>query len=562
MAERINWTNYYNQAVNGQRPTISADIQAARQAAVNAWANVNTHINAHPRAAAIRDVGVGAAQNWWENVRPDQLLNHNRYWYLGCGIGFTETIALHALAPIPGVGGAAKGVVNWVVLQGLGMTADVIHESRRNRVISSSMNLAEQTARLAELENVNANWKTQLEQVTKGIAAGSTYGSLGISIDHILGNPVGKIGSAVAQGVGSFVSGERTPIPTQIPTKVPTGIPTEVRASVPTQVPTAVPTETRVPFTATPVATPTEVTLIVEPNDTPTAVATSTPTAQPTGVPTQTPIAETRVPSTATATVVPTETRVLVTSTPVASPTEVPATATPVDAQPTPTAPAAPSAPIAAAPQPAPIITERGGGFVQIGPKFPPDGALDIHPNVPGVDTGVAPSASVPGVGAAQAAAEAAQAQAQAHAEAAVAGKAASVTQLMTELQNNSDLVTEHVVARGETAGHLVLAMGGNLNWDGTDWQAFAALRALNPEAFADIQTAAGLSDSQFEELVDRMSKGDKAAYDKFIKHMSLIRAGTKIRMLTPDGLHKLSALGKVIPFRPRAVIPGLDLAA
>lgn len=113
----------------------------------------------------------------------------------------------------------------------------------------------------------------------------------------------------------------------------------------------------------------------------------------------------------------------------------------------------------------------------------------------------------------------------------------AIVTQFVAENQGRSDLFIEHIVQRDETAGHLATKMGSVVRWDGSDALDFAILHKLNPNIFADLLTATPLTDEELEELIEEALKGDKEAYQELIKEMSLIRAGSPVKLLTPKGL-------------------------
>lgn len=117
------------------------------------------------------------------------------------------------------------------------------------------------------------------------------------------------------------------------------------------------------------------------------------------------------------------------------------------------------------------------------------------------------------------------------------------ITQFISENQANAELFTEHTVAPGETAGHLLIKMGLSVTWDGSDWEGFAALNQMNLGSFAALKDATGLSQEEFDKLILRIQSGDKEAYREMINKMGLIRAGSKIRLLTSEGARRLLAL-------------------
>lgn len=117
------------------------------------------------------------------------------------------------------------------------------------------------------------------------------------------------------------------------------------------------------------------------------------------------------------------------------------------------------------------------------------------------------------------------------------------MAQFMSENQANSEIFTEHTVVSGETAGHLLVKMGLPVSWDGNDWLGFAGLHQMNPGFFTDLKNATGLSQDEFDKLILKIQKGDKEAYREMINKMGLIRAGSKIRLLTFEGARRLLAL-------------------
>lgn len=110
---------------------------------------------------------------------------------------------------------------------------------------------------------------------------------------------------------------------------------------------------------------------------------------------------------------------------------------------------------------------------------------------------------------------------------------AQEVTQFVSDNQTNHELFTDHVVARGETAGHLLQEMGVAPTWDGQDLHGFAALWFSNPEAFKDIASGMGLTPEELLKLMQQAQDGDMAAVQKVYKSMSLIKAGTHLKLPT-----------------------------
>ena len=84
--------------------------------------------------------------------------------------------------------------------------------------------------------------------------------------------------------------------------------------------------------------------------------------------------------------------------------------------------------------------------------------------------------------------------------------------------------------------------MDAPLTWDGTDWQGFATLEVLNPDAFSDLQHSTGLSHEELIEIIKRMQSGDRSAYNFLIDHMGKVGVGQKIHLLTAEGFRKLLA--------------------
>lgn len=104
--------------------------------------------------------------------------------------------------------------------------------------------------------------------------------------------------------------------------------------------------------------------------------------------------------------------------------------------------------------------------------------------------------------------------------------------------------MVDYIVQKGDTAGSLIQKMGAIPTWKGTDWPAFAALRALNPTSFSDLQTATILTDTRFNDLIMLLQYGDEktkeAAYEELLKYEGLIKYGTKIKLLTTAGMNYL----------------------
>ncbi len=119
----------------------------------------------------------------------------------------------------------------------------------------------------------------------------------------------------------------------------------------------------------------------------------------------------------------------------------------------------------------------------------------------------------------------------------------AKIAKFMADNKDNQDIFTQHTVASGETAGHMLVQMDAPVSWDGMDWQGFAILHELNPDAFTDLQTHSGLSDEQFDELITKIKAGDRAAYRELINKMGGVKAGAKLTMLSKKGMSQLLAI-------------------
>ncbi len=108
------------------------------------------------------------------------------------------------------------------------------------------------------------------------------------------------------------------------------------------------------------------------------------------------------------------------------------------------------------------------------------------------------------------------------------------------ENQGSPELFTSHTVTWGETAGHLIQKMGISPTWDGSDWQAFAALKALNYQEFTELSRAMNISTDEFAKLLTEIQRGNKDAYQALIKYMGRIEAGKQIRLLSTEGMRRL----------------------
>jgi hypothetical protein len=65
----------------------------------------------------------------------------------------------------------------------------------------------------------------------------------------------------------------------------------------------------------------------------------------------------------------------------------------------------------------------------------------------------------------------------------------------------------------------------------------------LNPTSFRDLYTAAGLTETEFTQLVSKIKLGDKEAYQTLIKYMGGVNAGIMLRIPSLSLITKLRAM-------------------
>ncbi len=488
MAEKIDWDNFYNQVVNNQSryrarySGFGVDFGNLYERGVNFVTRPRPFVSKIGDAfSAVPGIANRAAKDWINNVDPRKIKDKSMAWRIGAAVGAAETIV--ALTVLPG-SGFAKGMINFGATQAVWGATRVYYEYQRNQIHKQFQGTPYLDVQLANLDTRRTGTDRMVKDFFKGIGAAGAYSPLAGLAEQ-------GLGAIRLPNIGNFfnnVDRISTPTPT-IPSAAVTPT-TEHFTPTPKVDMTATPTvEAHTPTSVPPTATETHV-----PTSTPTEVPVKTPTATATA---PTPTAEATPPHVEpTPKVVPPK----VETPPATDPHAV--TKPPVEAK-----PAAPINPVTP-PKPAtpPIHQETPIAT----PKTPPStgGAAAetiIHPNPLSYQEKVA--------------------------------------KFIAENKGNPEMITDHVVAQGETAGHLVMQMDAPLTWDGTDWQGFAALWAMNPDSFRDIQSSMGLSDAQFAELVKRMANHDKGAYDQMIKHMSLLRSGSHVKLVTAAGMKKLLSL-------------------
>lgn len=516
MAEKINWNAFHKQVVLGEQPPLWQRVD------VEAWKERMRNLSSHPFVSKVREpvigfgkaagarvgampgvgpiaqkgaeIGKSALKNWWDNVDPRKLKDKDTAWRIGAGVAVAETAVILVL--FPGAI-AVKGVINGIALQAgyIGsrgyFNAEKIYWEKRRRLSGAALE-----AKLKSIEENKTKREVQIKNFAKGVSGMAVY----------TGGTAAIVGGVIEAVGFDFSNLPKVSLPE---IKPPQFTLPRVEFRLPQfRLPSLFGNNSEAPTAGpTPVSTEelsTDVSPIV-PESTPTSdiAPSETPTSTVTATPTPTEIAESAT---------------IDTPTPTATPTAIPQ--------------ARPTLEAAAQPTPAPTLYPAGeiqdptGAILPDGgiPPAPAESPIISRPSIP------APETRVPAITAPPASAPVVEAP---YVEVKV-GITSKMSKFLTEHPKD---VVEYTVKPGETAGHLLIKMGFPPTWDMGDAQAFAALKALNPDTFSDLAHASGLSTPEFEELLSRIESGDKTAYNELIKKMGRIQSGAKIKLLSPSAL-------------------------
>lgn len=516
MAERrYNWNSFYNQAVHGGPAYPWQGIeQRATEAAKNAWS--------HPFATKVREGVTQATTAWWQNVNPQNIRTKDTAWRIGLAVGLVESAAFTFLAPIPG-SGIVKGAVNTAVTQGAFFGARALHINAEERIKS----------------------------IAKGVSAGGLYFSLPSGIAREL---IGTVAESLIQAPSLPVLPDVTKAPGAVKDAA-VGFFGGAWDRLSGTWNSAKDIEARFYNEALRrVGLRAEEPILAQPEPQPEVVPSRPPAAAPSVSATipEAPVGASVVPDMASkinsfkeavqndlaaqvGEKLPVDKHLIdsvleiqgQTKTLVSEPALVAARQTiqqALENQVNQTADSVIQEVLAAHPgdvidsgivdEAKRLISEKFSGWVaeaQNQADLAGVAQMTLNEHLSQQAT-ILPAAG------------------------------AKIAQFLTENQASSEIFTEHIVKPGETAGHLLLRMGADVRWDGTDWPAFAALNMMNPDSFADLRTAMGLSPIEFAELIKKFQNGDQQAYQTLIKHMGLIKAGRKLTLLTPSGFQRLLA--------------------
>lgn len=534
MAERaINWNRFIHHTTFGAPP---AEWQRVREIAQQVWSR--------PFAQKVRAGVTEATTAWWENVNPAQIRNKDLAWRIGLVVGLAESAAFTFLVPIPG-SGLVKGAVNTAVTQGAFFGARALH--------------------------INAeDW---IKNIAKGVSAGGLYLSLPSGIaKELIGVAVPDV-TKVPDAILGAVRAIRAPSLPTLPdvTKAPAAVrdatvgffktawdrvsrtwnaarDTEARMYNEALRRVGLRAEKDIAPPAAPPVTRPEIPptqpLPAEPVLQPEVVTSQPPVAVPTDVEPAKPVIEIAISkmeqnkdfmNSLAANVdekLPVENEVIVKA-----------------------------------------LVNQGLSVHDLSPealqsaRAAVQNALENQVNTSGSEVlqtivSGSPDIDISSEAAVNLAKKATKANFEAWLDSSVGqdklmeavqdtlsqqvaimpSAGAKIAQFLAENQASSELFTEHIVKPGETAGHLLLRMGADVRWDGTDWPAFALLNMMNPVEFAELRTATGLSPVEFAELLKKFRNGDQQAYKILIRHMGLIKAGSRVRLLTASGMRQLLA--------------------
>lgn len=562
IAERY-WNNFLNQGL-GEKPRWYQQVDFTRPKDV--WQDFSTH----PRVEAIRGFTATQFRKWWDNTSPWRLVNKDLVWWAGASLGvatsllFSQYVA-HNTPETRMLLGITKSLVTAGTFQLAYIGSEIVHNNRRLQIISQYSGAADLTQRLQDLEDDRTSWQSAIERSMKGFGAGGFYGGLGrgmeLGVEHFSGfrliDPIRTSGlGALAKGVGPAkdATGEAlgatfNKVGTFFHNLTGWGVdhtPAATPISTPIRVPTAVPrpTVTEVPATVVPTQVPT-----VEPTRIPTAVPTTVPTVEPTpslpGVVDVGRLMEVKLQAVEANPAINADMLAQATQKLVANQDRLindaayAAGKSLKDLSPGTITAARQTLQQALNNQARVALDQAAKAYISSDPNMDPGSPAALQ--------------AIQGSARVQLEAWFSNAEAQDklagvalltikdQLNLAQMGKVTTeVARFVAENQNKTDVLIDHVVTKGETAGHMLLKMGTIPTWDGHDWEAFAVLRALNPDAFAELQKAMNLTPEQFEQLILRIKSGDMGAYQTLIKFMGRIEVGRHITMLSPQAMQTL----------------------
>lgn len=480
MAEIYNWQASRNNIINNApfRPNTPE------------WQRVIQDTLNHPMASRVRQGVVTASVSWWENVDPRTIGQKDLAWKIGMGVGVAESIAV-VLAP-PG-SGMIRGLINMVAMQGWNLIADFFPPS----------------------------WDPRIKSFFKGLSAGALYASLPTALakELFMGGVAGLFENHQIP-VNPPVEGVAKATVVATPDHAATPLPT-VKPSVP-EVPKSAPF---VPKVETPASSSVPTAPGIDNSLINSKVASIESNigfkeALAAGVGEKLVVEDTVI-----ADVLKSQGKSISDLTPQGLETLRKAIQQQMEHQANLSADAALKAMIQANPNldvnnPATIESAKRGTKMLFDQWFDQPDSQNVLSEV--AKKSLAGQQLIPSVP--------------------VEDLSAKLAKFVAESHNDHSLITEHIVERGETAGHLVMSMDAPLTWDGTDWQGFALLYALNPEAFADLRSLMGLSPQEFSVLLQKIQAGDMESYRKLVQYMGKVNAGQKVTLLTPAGLRKLLA--------------------
>lgn len=121
------------------------------------------------------------------------------------------------------------------------------------------------------------------------------------------------------------------------------------------------------------------------------------------------------------------------------------------------------------------------------------------------------------------------------------------VHQFVEQNQSNHNLIEDHIVNPGETAGQHIVDMGGHVTWDGSDANLFLAYAAANPDKFFDLQTGQVLTPDLLHDIARQLQDPDPVkrlqAARRLYRFMGGIRAGSHLNRLSRVAIQQISAL-------------------